>query len=753
MYFILTLIFYLPGILCNGMATHIEVSLRNIDRLPSNDAYHQLLTHHRSSLESGSYFPDFGYNCLNLPNQSEEAHWPTFYLYTLKYINQEYKSQLEKFLKDGYKENRESKMNKFYNLLSFLFGIVSHGTADVAWHSLDQRSLGFIDAFSKKDWNGNYGKAHTIADVGAEFVLNRMQSLDHISLIWHTPYEDIINIFKSMNYTNLNVIQLTTCMGVGYTATQAIKAKGKYALGGLDTNLAPFLLENYESYFKGGLNSLIDNVTYCWKDLIEWIGESNKAQTNKKGFCNIQFPKYKEIDLLNPIPIQQKEDILKNELPSKQIVDSITKVNDIKVTNEKESIKLASIKEILLNQGCNKKVDKISVYGKDPDSMFGSTIAVNNELKLIVVSAPIKFHSYNHFGSVFVYNFNLTLVNEIQAPGESLMSNGNFGKDIKFLGENELIITEPTYSSSENDLYQGRFHLYDLKTFTLKKTYSIPDILKSDKSYTNFAEKVIITDINNDSQLDLVVTSPNYSNNQFGLMGSICVYLKNNNEVLDQPNYCLFPNKLGNSQLFGSHIEAVKYNQTTYLIIGNPGNDSNGIIELIELDSKGYIKSRNTKIKGNGSIMNIGQYFKVDGDSLYVTATTKKNLTLSWLTNSVYQISLNILITINNPIEINESTSKFLDTSDQGSLLATKIINNNQLLIINHSLAQWESGQIYSYNKSNKKFNCLIKGEERDRLGTTMELIQFNNNTQLIVTSIHARTQDKRVGKLSIIQL
>ena len=47
----------------------------------------------------------------------------------------------------------------------FLFGVVSHQVADVAWHSLgiDQ---GFISTMADLNFYGKYGDAHTVADFG-----------------------------------------------------------------------------------------------------------------------------------------------------------------------------------------------------------------------------------------------------------------------------------------------------------------------------------------------------------------------------------------------------------------------------------------------------------------------------------------------------------------------------------------------------------------------------------------------------------
>ncbi|KAI9294184.1 hypothetical protein K502DRAFT_7639 [Neoconidiobolus thromboides FSU 785] len=755
MRYLFIILLYIYNVCSNGMITHIEVSLRNIVRLNDNESYFKLLSFHRNSLESGSYFPDFGYNCLSLSNESEEAHWPTFYLVTLNYIKQQYTQQLNNFLVNGYKATEDDKTNKFYNLLTFLFGMVSHGTADIAWHSLDQRNLGFIDTLSKSDWNNNYGKAHTIADIGAEFVLARMQNLDHLSLVWDVPYEDLINIYKSMNYNNLSLSQLKTCMNFGYSATQAIKLQGKRILGRLETNQSPFLVDQYETYFKGGLNSLIDNVTYCWKDLIEWIEQANDKEPTKKGFCNVQFPKYQSIDLTNPVPNQ--DDFIntlssQSSISPQQILDEITNIKD---RTPPTSI---SLNRTDIDLNCNQKLDTNSVYGKEPDAMFGYSIAVDEKAKLIAVSVPNKYHTYNKFGSVYIYDLDFNLLNEIQSPSLNFMSSGRFGNDIQFITTNstnikDLIITEPNYSADKFNLYQGRFHLFDGITYTLRRTFTVPKLLYNQSSYTNFAEKVYLQDINNDNKLDLIVSSPNYSNDQYELIGNVCVYLTKDKGIPEQPDYCIFPNNLNSFVSFGSHIEFINYNQNSYLLVGMSKYNNKGAIEVIKLNSQGFIDNRFIKISAKGAVQNIGQHFKLHQNSIFITATVKKKVDLDWLTSHIYQYELNSLLDDQSIIEIDDNTPAFLDTKDPGSLLGMKMISHNQHLIINHPLAQWESGQIYHYDQIKNQLKCLAKGEERDRYGYNIQFMTMNNSTHLILNSIHAKdNNNKRVGKLFIIK-
>jgi hypothetical protein len=56
-------------------------------------------------------------------------------------------------------------------LIVFLFGVVSHMLGDLSWHALHGLDAGFIKAIAETSFEGDYSKGHTLADVGAEFVL------------------------------------------------------------------------------------------------------------------------------------------------------------------------------------------------------------------------------------------------------------------------------------------------------------------------------------------------------------------------------------------------------------------------------------------------------------------------------------------------------------------------------------------------------------------------------------------------------
>jgi len=106
------------------------------------------------------------------------------------------------------------------DLITFLFGVVSHSIGDLSWHALRGLDAGFISALAGTSFDGDFSKGHTLADVGAEFVLSHMSKMNHLITRWKVPVRDITEIYKRMGHRVPGPI-LSHCMRSGYAAAQA----------------------------------------------------------------------------------------------------------------------------------------------------------------------------------------------------------------------------------------------------------------------------------------------------------------------------------------------------------------------------------------------------------------------------------------------------------------------------------------------------------------------------------------------------
>ncbi|CAO3570231.1 unnamed protein product [Mortierella alpina] len=227
--------------------------------------YAALLTQ-KGALLAGSFFPDWGYNCVGkLWNQAaEEAHWPPFTEAAIKYILETYPKPWTDHTK---------------TLIVFLFGTVSHSLGDLSWHGLRGLNAGFIRALAESSFGGDYGQAHTLADIGAEFVLSHMSPMNHLLSNWRVPVRDMTEIYKRMGYHVPGAV-LSHCMRNGFAGAQANARLGSQ-LFPVYASKSPFLVEQVEHYPMGGLRDMTDWTVECWKGLAAYLDEERPLPDHK----------------------------------------------------------------------------------------------------------------------------------------------------------------------------------------------------------------------------------------------------------------------------------------------------------------------------------------------------------------------------------------------------------------------------------------------------------------------------------------
>ncbi|KAI8803379.1 hypothetical protein BJ742DRAFT_829584 [Cladochytrium replicatum] len=241
-----------------GMSTHIEVTHRAqylFRPRARGDYYPQLLSENPEYLQAGAFFPDWGFSCANQPDAAEDAHWPPFFRAAVLHFRDRY----------GGEPPWDKKARGF---IAFLFGLVSHGIADIPWHSLDLEE-GFVHALMWSNLRGQYGDAHSAADTGGEFVLSFTQNLDYFTTQWKVPTNDLVSIYQRLNYT-IAAADINNCMKLGYIGAHANRLAGRHAYLPIIAE-APFLAEEYYRYFRGGVDDMASWVHVCWHQLVNWL--------------------------------------------------------------------------------------------------------------------------------------------------------------------------------------------------------------------------------------------------------------------------------------------------------------------------------------------------------------------------------------------------------------------------------------------------------------------------------------------------
>lgn len=108
---------------------------------------------------------------------------------------------------------------EFETLVAFLFGAVSHGVSDTAWHGQDGRDQSFIYSLAQQDWDEDVSKAHSVADPGGELVLAHATSLNYFESSWNVPVLDILAIYTELGYEKGSIywLRLTASTLVGFS--------------------------------------------------------------------------------------------------------------------------------------------------------------------------------------------------------------------------------------------------------------------------------------------------------------------------------------------------------------------------------------------------------------------------------------------------------------------------------------------------------------------------------------------------------
>ncbi|KAF9167425.1 Glycosylphosphatidylinositol specific phospholipase D1 [Mortierella sp. AD010] len=252
-----------------GVTIHNEIAFRA--NLKGGIYDYIPLLEQKGALYAGSFFPDWGYNCIGkiYNNAAEEAHWPQFAEAAIKYIHETYAQPWEDHTKE---------------LITFLFGTVSHSLGDMSWHALWGLNSGFIRAIANTSFAGDYSKGHTLADIGAEFVLSHMAKMDHLVTSWRVPVKDISQIYKRMGYTVPGPV-LSHCMRNGYAGAQANARLGSQ-LFPVYASKSPFLAEQLEDYPMGGLRDMSEWTVDCWNGLAEYLNKERKLPNDEDRRAN-----------------------------------------------------------------------------------------------------------------------------------------------------------------------------------------------------------------------------------------------------------------------------------------------------------------------------------------------------------------------------------------------------------------------------------------------------------------------------------
>uniref|UniRef100_A0A3Q1MEX6 Phosphatidylinositol-glycan-specific phospholipase D n=1 Tax=Bos taurus TaxID=9913 RepID=A0A3Q1MEX6_BOVIN len=517
----------LLGFLCPrsspcGISTHIEIGHRALEFLHLQDGsinYKELLLRHQDAYQAGSVFPDSFYPSICERGQfhdvSESTHWTPFLNASVHYIRKNYPLPWD--------EDTEK-------LVAFLFGITSHMVADVNWHSLGIEQ-GFLRTMAAVSTYKYF--SHIIGgDVLSQFEFK----FNYLSRHWYVPAEDLLGIYKEL-YGRV-VITKKAIVDCSYLQFLEMYAE-MLAISKLYPTYSvksPFLVEQFQEYFLGGLEDMA-----FWSTNIYHL----TSYMLKNGTSNCNLPE-------NPLFItcggQQNNThgskVQKNGF-HKNVTAALTKNIGKHINYTKRGVFFSvdswtmdslsfmykslerSIREMFIGSSqplTHVSSPSASYYLSFPYTRLGwaMTSADLNQDGYgdLVVGAP----GYSHPGRIHVGRVYLIYGNDLGLPPvdldldkeaheilEGFQPSGRFGSAVAVLDFNvdgvpDLAVGAPSVGS-EKLTYTGAVYVY----FGSKQGQlsSSPNVtISCQDTYCNLGWTLLAADVNGDSEPDLVIGSP-----------------------------------------------------------------------------------------------------------------------------------------------------------------------------------------------------------------------------------------------------
>nr|XP_054109660.1 phosphatidylinositol-glycan-specific phospholipase D isoform X2 [Callithrix jacchus] len=476
----------LLGSLCRrgsscGISTHVEIGHRALEFLQLHNGrvnYKQLVLEHQDAYQAGTVFPDCFYPGIckggKFHDVSESTHWTPFLNASIHYIRENYPLPWEKDTE---------------KLVAFLFGITSHMVADVSWHSLGIEQ-GFLRTMGAIDFHGSYSEAHSAGDFGGDVLSQFEFNFNYLARRWYVPVKDLLGIYEKLYGRKV----ITERVIVECSHIQFLEMYGEMlAVSKLYPSYStksPFLVEQFQEYFLGGLDDMafwstnIYNLTSFMLEngtsdcslpenplFIACGGQQNHTQGSKK----------------------QKNDFHRN------FTTSLTKNTENTINYTERGV-------------------FFSVDSWTPDSMSFMYKALERNIRTLFTgdSRPSQKHVSSPLASYY-----------LSLPYARLgwaMTSADLNQD----GHGDLMVGAPGYSRPGH-VHVGRVYLLyggdlGLPPIDLDLDQEAHGILEGFQPSGRFGSALAVLDFNQDGVPDLAVGAPSVGSDQLTYKGAVYVY-------------------------------------------------------------------------------------------------------------------------------------------------------------------------------------------------------------------------------------
>ncbi|KAF9283864.1 Glycosylphosphatidylinositol specific phospholipase D1, partial [Mortierella alpina] len=530
--------FFVPGVQGCGTSVHGEIAFRASTLLTSSvhqsalNAYpsrsdnnflednhdddhllgfEKIIRDRKQMLLAGSFFPDWGYNCIGLKwNDAAEDPWA---------------------------EHPK-------RIIAFLFGIVAHSLSDLSWHSLRGLQAGFIRAQAATGFAGDYATSHTLADEGGDYVLRHMQALGHLMSDWQVPVKDVLAIYARRNIT-VPESELVQCLVKGYAGSQA---KARLDLPHFDTfaRQSPFVTEQIENYPMGGFSDMTAWTLQCWHGLAGYLSKDPAANLTSPespfSLCD-ELMEDKTSKPTEVRPLRKRRSLKRRQVFFNQQVEVF---HTHPVTTSRQQ----SAHEHLQRRG-----ERFPQPGVDELNKAGLTVHIESDPATGMVAFSIRELQDKDATATFIPGVKsvvagkrgAVLTNKSKATCDSFMddatktlfiplpyaglghamASGDFDGD----GTQELVVSAPHYT--RNALVASQGAVYIVSTSGLSEATGPVNIQEfatrtlygsQHEPQSRFGYSLAVVDLNQDGIDDLAVGSPGIGAADINYDGSVAVY-------------------------------------------------------------------------------------------------------------------------------------------------------------------------------------------------------------------------------------
>lgn len=726
---------FIGAIFSCGMVTHSDISQRGFYNFKPESKngvdYKSFIAKNPSFFLAGSPWPDWGYSC-GFSDSAEAAHWPPFIRTYIKYL----------------KEKHQPGDERYAQLVSFLFGVESHGIADVLWHwgktDNTEDAEGFLNSMSHgdSDCEDDWRKCHTLGDEGADLYLSYRGGFKWMSKSWRIPFKELNEIYTSIGL-QAPIKTMTECAIKMYLGTHLERP---YAIAELvkDEIRSSFLAENVDSWFHGGIDDMAIHANWEWQNVIKIIEGTETEYNNNRRLLNSKTNlekatlQKKLIEIINT-DFEGFKDLLgvdyetksngdfeithKNEINEKNINYLIYKVFKAAYPKEKFDPKILYFKNDKLKP---KNVSEASTAVKSniPYSYFGKSVTFGDfdgdGKSEMIIGAP--GFGYLQEGAVYLTNENELSKIDFSKPLLKGPLYSRFGfslttADLNHDGIDDLIVSAPSFGNNgpSNKLedsypknYYGKVYVYfGVKGVGIKPN-SQPDVeivTNNDlELFFNLGFFLSSSDCDGDGFDDLLIGSP-YAEKGGNKKGSAAVITKlsSDSKVFNVEDSQFFAVGENNYNEFGYSMTC--YKQT--LIVGAPGWRPNNSKAQAVGAVYGYNfedKSLRFSIFSDKAQGKFGESFDIKQNLFAIGAPSynfKDNDKKDYQSGKVFFFEFENLV-VNS--DLSKAKAQFINANSRARYGKKVKFADHKLLIsaplYSQSILKVETGRIYSYSFS-----------------------------------------------------